>query len=183
MSTVLYERKKGISYIRLNRPDKYNALNREMLVDLLDVVGQAEKNDDQVVILTGQGKAFSAGGDMAMLQEFSDKAYYDEVMETIGTIIRKLYLMPKIVISAIHGSAAGLGLSLALTADYVVSGQESKMGMMFIGIGLAPDGGGHFGCASAWAHSGQNNLSGARNWFKVRKPKRWGLLMSWLNRM
>ncbi len=113
-------------------------------MDLLDVVGQAEKNDDQVVILTGQGKAFSAGGDMAMLQEFSDKAYYDEVMETIGTIIRKLYLMPKIVISAIHGSAAGLGLSLALTADYVVSGQESKMGMMFIGIGLAPDGGGHF---------------------------------------
>ncbi|RYG72868.1 enoyl-CoA hydratase [Lentibacillus lipolyticus] len=144
MDTVLYERKDSIFYIHLNRPDKYNALNKEMLTDLLDVVGQAEKTDDQVVILTGKGKAFSAGGDMAMLGEFADKAYYEEVMGMIGQIIRKLYMMPKIVISAVHGSAAGLGLSLALTADYVVAGQESKLGMLFIGIGLAPDGGGHF---------------------------------------
>src|SRR5699024_12341579 len=59
-------------------------------------------------------------------------------------IALKLYMMPKMVMSAVHGSAAGLGLSLALTADYVVAQQEAKLGMLFIGIGLVPDGGGHF---------------------------------------
>lgn len=144
MSNVLYESENNISRIYLNRAERYNALNKEMLLELLEVLEQVEKNDDPIVILSGKGKSFCAGGDIAMMTEFADKKYYENVMKTVEAIIMKLYMMPKIVISAIQGSAVGLGLSLALTADYVVAKNESKLGMLFIGVGLAPDGGGHF---------------------------------------
>lgn len=115
-----------------------------MLDRLLHVVQEVEKNDDKIVIITGQGKAFSAGGDIAMMSDFANKPFFDHVMQTIEKIVLTLYQMPKIIISASNGSVAGLGLSLALTADYVIADQTTKMGMLFIGIGLAPDGGGHF---------------------------------------
>ncbi|QKY71560.1 enoyl-CoA hydratase [Lentibacillus sp. CBA3610] len=144
MSTVLLESKNNVSYIYLNRPGRYNAMDGDMLKELSNVLDQVEQNDDKVVILSGKGKAFSAGGDIGMMTDLAGNDYYKEVMEQIENAVLKLYTMPKIVISAIHGSAAGLGLSLALTADYVAAHQEAKLGMLFIGIGLAPDGGGHF---------------------------------------
>jgi len=144
LNFIHFESKHGISYIWFNRPDRYNALHKEMIEELLHVVEEIEKNDDSVVILTGKGKAFSAGGDMHMLQHFSDQAMYEDVMTSIESIILKLYTMPKILISAINGSVAGLGLSIALVADYVIAEKDSTLGVLFIGIGLVPDGGGHF---------------------------------------
>lgn len=144
MNNVILESKDQISYIKLNRPERYNALNKEMLEELLNVVEKVEQNDDRIVILYGEGNAFCAGGDIAMMKDFSNKEFFDSVMDTIAQIVRKLYLMPKIVVSSVQGSAAGLGLSLALTADYVVAHLDAKFGMLFIGVGLAPDGGGHF---------------------------------------
>ncbi|WP_096270373.1 enoyl-CoA hydratase-related protein [Paucisalibacillus globulus] len=144
MNFVNYESKDGISYICLNRPDRYNALNKEMLEELLKVVDTVNQNEDRVVVLSGEGNAFCAGGDIAMMKDFGNREFFDNVMDSIAGIVSKLYMMPKIVISAVQGSAAGLGLSLALTADYVVAHQEAKFGMLFIGVGLAPDGGGHF---------------------------------------
>lgn len=144
MNSVLYESKGNISYIYLNKAERFNALDKAMLEELLCVIEEVEKGDDQIVIISGKGKAFCAGGDIAMMADFSNKEFFDQVMGTIGKIVIKLYMMPKIVISAIQGSAAGLGLSIALTADYVIAQNESKLGMLFIGIGLAPDGGGHF---------------------------------------
>lgn len=144
MDSILYECKNNVAYITFNRPDRYNALNLKMLEDLLAVVEKVEKGEEKVVILAGAGNAFCAGGDVGMMKDFADRTFFNSVMDTIAKIVRKLYLMPKVIISAIHGSAAGLGLSLALTADYVIAHHEAKLGMLFIGIGLAPDGGGHF---------------------------------------
>ncbi|WP_106498113.1 enoyl-CoA hydratase [Lentibacillus sp. Marseille-P4043] len=144
MSTVFHERVNRISYIYLNRPERYNALNKEMLEELLQIVKDVEKNDDQIVILAGKGNAFCAGGDISMMKDFANKEFFDDVMKTIEEIVLRLYMMPKIIISALQGSAVGLGLSLALNADYVIAQRESQVGMLFIGIGLAPDGGGHF---------------------------------------
>jgi enoyl-CoA hydratase/carnithine racemase len=144
MSLVSFESKDNISYIHFNRPERYNALNKEMLEDLLKAVEEAEKSEDKILILSGEGNAFCAGGDIAMMKDFSEKKFFDEVMNTIEKIALKLYKMPKIVISAIQGSAVGLGLSLALSADYVIAQNDAKLGMLFIGIGLGPDGGGHF---------------------------------------
>lgn len=144
METVLYESIDQIGYIYLNRPSKYNALDKEMLGKLLEVVKQVEQSDDRIIILSGKGKAFCAGGDVSMMADFANGDFYDDVMDAIEKIAMKLYMMPKITISAVQGSAAGLGLSLALTADYVVAENDAKLGMLFLGLGLAPDGGGHF---------------------------------------
>ena len=158
MSTVLYESKNGVSYVYMNRPERYNAMNKEMLTELLDVLSEVEQNEDRIVVLSGKGKAFSAGGDIGMMADLADKSFYEEVMQTIGDIALKLYMMPKMVISAVHGSAAGLGLSLALTADYVVAQQEAKLGM-------------------------RNNLYGEESKFRALKRKQWGLSMYWQKRM
>ncbi|TQS76663.1 enoyl-CoA hydratase [Ornithinibacillus gellani] len=144
METVQLSSNKQIAQIHLNRPDRYNALDLKMLDELLQAVEQVEQSDDRIVLLTGAGNAFCAGGDIQMMADFADQSFFDQVMDTIGAIVEKLYMMPKIVISAVHGSAAGLGLSLALTADYVIAEEAARFGMLFLGVGLAPDGGGHF---------------------------------------
>ncbi|MEN2767735.1 enoyl-CoA hydratase-related protein [Ornithinibacillus xuwenensis] len=144
MDFVKHESKDNISYITLARPDRYNALNKAFLEELLEVVKAVENNQDKIIILAGEGNAFCAGGDIAMMKDFSNKVFFDSVMQTIASIVRGLYMMPKLVISAVQGSAAGLGLSIALTADYVVAHHQAKFGMLFNGVGLAPDGGGHF---------------------------------------
>lgn len=144
MSFVHYEQYKNISYIYLNRPDRYNALHQEMFADLLTVVKKVEQDASKIVIISGKGRAFSAGGDMEMLKQFAERTIYDDVMNMIDEIVTRLYLLDKIVISAINGSAAGIGLSLALNADYIIADEQAKLGVLFLGVGLVPDGGGHF---------------------------------------
>lgn len=143
MSTVQLESNNGISTITFNRPKQYNALDLETLRAFSTVLTEVENNKDKTVILTGAGKAFSAGGDIRMMTAI-DETQYEELMETLTEIALRLYMLPKIMISAINGSAAGLGLSLALAADYIIAHEEATLGMLFAGIGLVPDGGGHF---------------------------------------
>lgn len=144
MEKVKLTRENGISIITLNRPESYNALDVETLQQLLEQLKKVKENTDKVVILTGEGKAFCAGGDIAMMQQMHEPSAFDELMDTVSEIAIQLYLMPKIVISAVNGSAAGLGLSFALNADYIVANDQARFGMLFAGIALIPDGGGHF---------------------------------------
>lgn len=141
---VKLTRKNGVSTILFNRPESYNALDLSMLESLLKIIEEIEENNDRLVILTGEGKAFCAGGDVSMMAVMKDSELLDELMDTIGKITLKLYLLPKIVISAVNGSAAGLGMSIALNSDYIVAQKDALFGMLFAGIGLIPDGGGHF---------------------------------------
>ncbi|MFD1174224.1 enoyl-CoA hydratase [Oceanobacillus picturae] len=144
MKYVVMEEKGDITNIYLDRAAKYNALDKEMLEELVETVKHAKRSKARVIVLSGKGSAFCSGGDIRMMEDFSDKMYFDGVMGTIKELVMELYTMPKIVISAIHGAAAGLGLSIALTADYVIAQRDAKLGMLFLGIGLLPDGGGHF---------------------------------------
>lgn len=144
MEKVKLTRENGVSIITLNRPESYNALDVATLNQLSEQLKAVKENDDKVLILTGEGKAFSAGGDITMMKEMNDPSGFDEVMDVVSEIAIDLYLLPKIVISAVNGSAAGLGLSYALNADYIVASNEARFGMLFAGIGLIPDGGGHF---------------------------------------
>ena len=144
MEKVTLSRKDGISTIMLNRPESYNALDFETLIAMEKIITDVINNDDQIVMLTGAGKAFCAGGDISMMTQVEDPKQFEGIMDTITSIATKLYTLPKIVITAVNGSAAGLGLSLALASDYIVANEDAKFGMLFAGIGLVPDGGGHF---------------------------------------
>ncbi|WP_419883346.1 enoyl-CoA hydratase [Peribacillus sp. B-H-3] len=143
--TVLVAYSGRTATVELNRPDAMNAMNLEMLQELVSILKEITVNEDvDIVILRGKGKAFSAGGDIKMMLSSSNENEFHCVMDCISELVSVLYFMPKLVICAIHGAAAGLGLSVALAADYIIADPESKIAMNFIGIGLIPDGGGHF---------------------------------------
>ena len=140
--TVQYEEK--VAKITLNRPDKMNSMNQEMLEEMATKMEEVSQSEAQIVILTCEGRAFSAGGDINMMLDNDDPSDFKKIMDTIEKTVKTFYSMPKITISMLNGATAGLGLSLALAADYVIAQKEAKIAMNFIGIGLIPDGGGHF---------------------------------------
>lgn len=143
MSTVKVIDQGQVVMVELNRPESLNAMNVEMLETLAEELKNIAKGDAKVVVLKGSGNAFSAGGDIKMMLQ-EDEGNFERVMDSIASMITTLYTMQKITISAIHGAAAGLGLSLALASDFVVAHSSTKLAMNFIKIGLIPDGGGHF---------------------------------------
>jgi 2-(1,2-epoxy-1,2-dihydrophenyl)acetyl-CoA isomerase len=134
-----------VAILELNRPEALNALDVEMIKGVTANLKEICKSDDvDLVVLKGAGRAFSAGGDIkTMLSNTNENDFY-HVMDYIHDMIVTLYSMPKVTISAVTGAAAGLGFSLALATDYIIAEPSSKIAMNFIGIGLIPDGGGHF---------------------------------------
>jgi 2-(1,2-epoxy-1,2-dihydrophenyl)acetyl-CoA isomerase len=143
--TVIVTVKDRVATVAMNRPDALNALNKEMIKGLVVKLKEIGDSDDiDFVVLTGNGKAFSAGGDIKSMVGLTDESDFYTIMDGINELIVTLYSMPMLTISAVSGAAAGLGLSLALATDYIIADSESKLAMNFIGIGLIPDGGAHF---------------------------------------
>lgn len=133
-----------VAALRLNRPEVLNALDEEMLKSMAAKLKEASQSGADILVISGSGRGFSAGGDIKSMLSSSDEEAFLPIMDSIKEMIVTLYTLPMITISAIHGAAAGLGLSLALAADYVMADYQAKIAMNFIGIGLIPDGGGHF---------------------------------------
>ena len=139
--TVKYEQQDSVAIVSLNRPDSLNGFTTEQCTALLDALEKA-KGDDSVraVVLTGEGRAFSAGADLKSgfegTRTVEDKLLY-EYRPALVTIAN----MPKPVISAVPGFAAGIGLSFALTADLVVMADDAFLLSPFTTIALVPDGG------------------------------------------
>jgi 2-(1,2-epoxy-1,2-dihydrophenyl)acetyl-CoA isomerase len=143
--TVRVTQKDRVAIVELNRPDALNALNKEMIKGLVMKLKEISVSDEiDIVVLTGKGKAFCSGGDIKTMLELDNENLFLSNMDCINELIVTLYSMPMVTISAISGSAAGLGLSLALATDYLLAEPDSKLAMNFIGIGLIPDGGAHF---------------------------------------
>jgi len=128
----------------LNRPERLNALSFELLTALNSAFEDIERDDMvRAVLLTGAGRGFSAGADLAMqvegaldLGEIID-AYYNP-------LIRRMRRLPKPIVCAVNGVAAGAGMNLALAADIVVAGRDASFAQSFIRIGLSPDAGGTY---------------------------------------
>ncbi|WP_419392600.1 enoyl-CoA hydratase [Cytobacillus praedii] len=134
-----------VATVELNRPESLNSLNVEMLKGLAAVLKEISQSSEvDIVVLRGKGRAFSSGGDIKTMLLEANEEDFPIVMDCISEVVATLYTMPKLTISAVTGAAAGLGLSIALATDYIVADKSSKLAMNFIGIGLIPDGGGHY---------------------------------------
>ncbi|MDP4083949.1 MAG: enoyl-CoA hydratase [Bacillota bacterium] len=134
-----------VATLEMNRPEALNALDVELLRGLTYKLKEICVSDEvDIVVLTGNGKAFSAGGDIKSMISLQDENDFLFIMDCINELIVTLYSIPKLTISAVKGAAAGLGFCLALATDYIIADESSKLAMNFIGIGLVPDGGGHF---------------------------------------
>ena len=148
--TVRYEVEGGIATITLNRPESLNSMNPEML-ETMHVVAQQAADDAAVrcVIITGTGRAFSAGGDVKGMAgrnggEAAPAAPVDptEALRKQEEVSRLLQEMPKPTIAAINGVAVGAGLSVALSADLRVASDQARLGTAFARVGFSGDFGG-----------------------------------------
>lgn len=144
---ILLDVHDGVATITLNRPEAYNALDMQLATELHEaVVTCSEDEAVRVVVLTGRGRAFCAGGDV--------KGFCDQ-LETIGTHVKlltqalhaavsRLVRMPKPTITAVNGVAAGGGMSLSLAGDLIVATEAARFTMAYTQIGASPDGSSSF---------------------------------------
>jgi 2-(1,2-epoxy-1,2-dihydrophenyl)acetyl-CoA isomerase len=141
--TVNYYRSGGAAKIELNRPERLNAWNEQFSIDLLAAL-KAATDDPEVraVLITGAGRGFSSGADLGGDPEHgSGEAIYERLTKRYHPIMVSIRQMPKPVVSAVHGPAAGIGVSLALICDLVTAAESAYFLLAFVNIGLVPDGG------------------------------------------
>ncbi|RNF39422.1 enoyl-CoA hydratase [Planococcus salinus] len=143
--TIELNKEGRTAHLIMKRPKSMNAMNGKMMKELADCFDSLLQDYTvQVLIIHGEGKAFSAGGDIKEMMDPDQPMDMSLVMEDLKRLSKALYTLPQITIAAIHGASAGLGFSIALACDHVIAEENSKLAMNFIGIGLVPDGGGHF---------------------------------------
>jgi 2-(1,2-epoxy-1,2-dihydrophenyl)acetyl-CoA isomerase len=145
MSSILFEIKDSIAFITLNRPDKYNAFNREMALSLqqkLDICG--DDTSIRCIIITGSGKAFSAGQDLDEIVSENGPNVTTILSEHYNPIITRIRSLKKPVVAAVNGVAAGAGANIALCCDVVVASESAAFIQAFSKIGLIPDSGGTY---------------------------------------
>lgn len=137
---VLVELAGGIGLVTLNRPEKLNAFDRPMCDDLIAALAMLARSDGvRVILLTGAGRAFCAGADLAVLG--SDGPALVAAGKDIALAIRNA---PQPVLAAVNGPAAGGGANLALACDYRIASEQASIGQVFHKLGLVPDWGGTF---------------------------------------
>lgn len=147
-SFIKYSVSEGVASISLNRPDKLNSFTEPMAKELQKALKEAASNDDiRCVLLTGEGRAFCAGQDLPEVVERSKDGHYllgDTVRSSYNPIIKAIRQLPKPVVCAVNGTAAGAGANLAFACDITIASDEAVFVQSFGKIGLIPDSGGTF---------------------------------------
>ena len=150
--TVVVARDGGVGVIRMNRPERLNAYNGEMGEALLSAAS-ALASDPSVrcIVLSGTGKAFSAGGDVEMMASFGSEGpgEFLDLALRLHAFIATLRKAPKPVIAGVNGVAAGAGFSMALACDVALAAESARFTLGYQNIGLSPDGGMTFFLARA----------------------------------
>lgn len=138
---VQYETKERIATITLNRPDKRNALSGALVQELYAAFDAAAQDDNvKLVVLTGKGKAFCAGADLAYLQQLQQFSYDENFNDSqqLAALFQKIYTFPKIVIARINGHALAGGCGLATVCDFAFAVETAQFGYTEVKIGFVP---------------------------------------------
>jgi 2-(1,2-epoxy-1,2-dihydrophenyl)acetyl-CoA isomerase len=145
---IAIDRDGAVGWIRINRPERLNAFSGTMREDLLAALEELEADHDvRCVVITGVGRAFSTGGDVAVMGELlesGDRAHFEHLVRTGADVVSRIDSMSKPVIAAINGVAAGAGACLALACDLRIASESASIGFTFLRVGLHPDWGGSF---------------------------------------
>jgi 2-(1,2-epoxy-1,2-dihydrophenyl)acetyl-CoA isomerase len=144
MSSILFTIEGGIATITLNRPDKLNSFNREMALLLQQKLDECAGPAIRCVYITGAGKGFCAGQDLAEVVDPEGPGMRRILSEHYNPIITRIRNLQKPVVAAVNGVAAGAGANIALACDIVVATQSASFIQAFSKIGLVPDSGGTF---------------------------------------
>lgn len=148
LQKIVYTVENGIATIAMNYMKNLNAVDEQMADELMYVFDAAEKDPNvKVVVFKGAEKAFSAGGDIGYfykLIESGGEVNMDGLIGKVGTVTDGMKKMSKLIIASVSGAAAGAGVSLALSADFIVCAENAKFIMAFVNLGLVPDTGGTY---------------------------------------
>jgi 2-(1,2-epoxy-1,2-dihydrophenyl)acetyl-CoA isomerase len=147
--TVKYELKGDVAVVTMNRPEALNALSRQITEDLTAAIRKAASDGARAIVLTGEGRAFSAGGDlreMKMMWESEGRieAFLEDPLAALHGLIKLIRDIPIPLIAAVNGVCAGAGSNIALACDLIVASDNASFNEAFIKIGLSPDCGGSF---------------------------------------
>lgn len=140
---AIISRKGGVATVTLNRPEKLNAMSPELILELKPMLHQLSEDDGvRCVVITGAGRAFSAGGDVvkdiAPLSKMTPTEFNTYVDHAVG-MYQEIRDMQKPVIAAINGYAVGAGLELALSCDIRIAADDAKLGEFFVRMGITPE--------------------------------------------
>ena len=142
-NTVLFDvAENGVATITLNRPESFNSFNDTQIGEVLGACKLAEENDAvRVLVLTGAGRAFSAGGDAGMLATMKSSFDARYIFDRSALMLKTIYNFPKPVIAALNGVAAGAATGCTLACDIVIASEKAKFAANFVNIAFVPDGG------------------------------------------
>lgn len=144
MQTLLFSKNQDIAVITFNRPDKMNAFDHRMADELMEVTRQVADDDSiRAVLVNGSGHLFMAGGDIQFFYNQLEKMPLGvlDMVEKLNVSITHLMTMPKPVLASVHGSVAGVGVSLMMACDLIIAAETTKFTMAYSGLGVSPDGG------------------------------------------
>ncbi len=170
-----------IATITLNRPEAFNSINLAIAQRLERLSAEVEASDDiKVLVIEGSGRAFCAGGD---LQTIGAAAAADTIAPVVGEMLKHYHAfitalrrMPKIVLSSVHGSVAGAGLSLAFMADLCIAAEDARFTPAYSKLGVSPDGGGTVGVVAAVGPRRALQIYLAEDSFFAPQAYQWGLV-------
>jgi 2-(1,2-epoxy-1,2-dihydrophenyl)acetyl-CoA isomerase len=178
--TILFEVANGAARLTFNRPDRLNSFTAQMHAEVADALTQVEKDDTvRTLLITGAGRGFCAGqdlsdrsvapgGDAVDLGESLDKRY--------NPFIKRIVNLPKPVVCAVNGVAAGAGTSIAFAADIVLAAKSAKFIQSFSNIGLVPDCGGTWILPRIAGHARAMGLALTGEALSAEKAEEWGLI-------
>lgn len=142
---ILTEHRNGVMQITLNRPEVYNSFNRTMALQMQASLNDAAANESvRAVVITGSGKAFCAGQDLAEAIDPEGPGLERILAEHYNPIIQQIVALPKPVVALVNGVAAGAGANIALACDVVIAHEQASFIQAFSKIGLIPDSGGTY---------------------------------------
>src|SRR5438132_9830183 len=170
-----------IATITLNRPAAFNSVNLAIAQKLEQLGAEVEANDGiKVLVIQGEGRAFSAGGD---LQTIGAAAEADTIAPVVGELLKHYHAfietvrrMPKIVVSSVHGSAAGAGMGLAFITDLCIATEDAKFTPAYAKIGVSPDGGSTVGMVGTVGVRRAFQIFLSEDNFTAQQAHEWGLV-------
>src|SRR3954462_15421601 len=171
----------AVATLTLNRPAAFNSVNLEIAQRLEQIAAEVEANDAvRVLVIEGEGRAFSAGGD---LQTIGAAAANDTIAPVVGELLKHYHAfieavrrMPKIVLSSVHGSAAGAGMGLAFVTDLCIAADDAKFTPAYAKIGVSPDGGSTVGIVGTVGSRRALQIFLSEDYFTAQQAQEWGLV-------
>ena len=168
----------GIATIRLNRPDKMNALNTQMRAEITDAATEAGRSA-RVLVLTGEGRAFCSGQDLSDTGDVSALDLERVLRDEYEPMLRAISDCPIPTISAVNGPAAGAGANLALSADVVIATESAYFLQAFARIGLIPDAGGTYWLPRQMGAAKAMGAALFAEPISAKHASEWGMIWEW----